>query len=111
MFDDRMENNAYKTITVPVSTYKMLKELKTEMAENGINSIPKEAIDILRSNRCPRCGSEMDGVEVKFGYYRCPNCEFEKPIIDLKFLGSFALGAIASVAIVLGLRYLFGGDY
>lgn len=105
-----MPQKGYKSLTIPEPAHRTLQEIKLELAKRGINSLPDETLEILKSNGCPICGSEMDGIEARFSYYRCPKCGFEKPMIDLKFLGSFALGAIATAAIIIGLRFLLRGD-
>jgi hypothetical protein len=101
-----MPRKGYKSITLPEPTYQMVVEIRKEIAQKGLGSIPKEIRELVEADECPRCKIKMDKIELRAGYYRCSRCGFEKPEIRLNATGSFAVGAIAGILLTLGLMYL-----
>ncbi len=76
------------------------------IVQNGIKSLSNDFIDYTPEN-CPECGSEMNSIELRLGYYNCPNsnCNFKYPKIDIGLGGSIALGTLVGLGIA-GLIYL-----
>ena len=94
----------YKGIKVPKDVYDDLNELKEIIIRNGLSSISNDFISYV-PKKCPKCRTEMDSVEVKFGYHHCPNCEFKYPEIKLGLGGSLAIGTLIGLGIA-GIIYL-----
>ncbi len=98
------KNKEFKAIKIPEETYNSLKELKKVIIQKGLNSFSNDFIS-YNPQYCPECGDEMDSVEIKFGFYDCPNCQFKYPEIKLGLGGSIALGTLIGLGIA-GLIYL-----
>ena len=78
-----MPRQGYKSVTLPEPTYRMVIEIRKELAKKGLDSIPEEVWKLVETEKCPRCGTAMDKIELKASYYRCPKCGFEKPEVFL----------------------------
>ncbi len=95
----------YKVTRIP--SYVMdeieLAKAKILMESKKLRELPEE---ILKPKKCPICGSEMRGMEVKLKtrYYECKNCGYKQPGLDLEVKGT----DIASLAAGLGIGTLIG---
>lgn len=98
------KNEEFKAIKVPKGTYESLKELKKVIIQQGLSKISNDFIDYVPKH-CPECGSEMNSVELKVGYYHCPNCQFKYPKVSIGLGGGVALGTLIGLGIV-GIIYL-----
>jgi len=98
------KNEEFKAIKVPKGTYESLKELKKVIIQQGLSNISNDFIDYVPKH-CPECGSEMNSVELKVGYYHCPNCQFKYPKVSIGLGGGIALGTLIGLGIA-GIIYL-----
>ena len=97
-------NDEFKAIKVPRGIYESLKELKKVIIQQGLSNISNDFIDYV-PKYCPECNSEMDSVELKVGYYHCPNCQFKYPKVNIGLGGGIALGTLIGLGIA-GIIYL-----
>jgi len=83
----------YKALKVAEIDYQILRRSQEELAKRGIRSLPK---DFVSSEKCPVCGSHMEGVKVELGYVRCisPDCGYQRKSLKVDATGAFALGAL-----------------
>jgi len=86
----------YKTIKVPVATYEAAQKIRGELIKMGIDKLPE---GIVNPQKCPICGSKMEGFDVSYGYYRCPSCSYEYQSLKVNTAGIFALGAVIGLGI------------
>jgi len=102
------KNKEYQAIKVPRDTYESLKDLKNVIIQQGLNSVSDELINYT-PKYCPKCGSEMESIEVKAGFHYCTNCKFKFPKFELGLGGSLALGTLIGLGIA-GIIYLLTKD-
>lgn len=102
------EKKDYRAIKVKKDTYESLQELKKVIVQKGINSLSENILD-YKPKYCPECGVEMEAIDVKVKFHKCPNCSFKYPKFNLGLGGSLTLGTLIGLGIA-GLIYLLTRD-
>lgn len=89
----------YKAIKVPIEDYNMIEKTRQQLAFKGIQRLPKGLREV---KKCPICGSELEGFDVKCEYLRCsnPDCGYNQRNLQVNATGAFALGAIVGLGAV-----------
>jgi predicted RNA-binding Zn-ribbon protein involved in translation (DUF1610 family) len=97
----------YQTTKIQTPIYEQVEMARSKIAleKSRLKRLPAE---ILKPEKCPICGSEMvmeaTEIRTRFGYYRCSNCDYKQPAIDISVIssGSGSLMALGS-GIIIGL--------
>jgi len=63
----------YKSIKVPHWVHENSKQASLILSRKGIENLPKE---ILSPQYCPICKTEMEELELKYSYKKCPHCGY-----------------------------------
>jgi len=88
----------YKTIKVPRETYNMIETTRQQLANKGIQTLPRDLIEI---ETCPICGSKIEKLAIKYEYIRCqnPGCGYNQKNLQVDATGTFAIGAMVGLGL------------
>jgi predicted RNA-binding Zn-ribbon protein involved in translation (DUF1610 family) len=95
----------YRTTKIPTPVYEQVELARSKFAieKSRLKNLPTE---VLRPHKCPICGGKMVGAEIRarFGYYKCTQCDYKQPVLDIEAItsGSSGLMALGS-GIIIGL--------
>lgn len=94
-------NQVYKSIKIPQWVHENSKQVSIMLSRKGIENLP---IEVLSPEYCPFCKSEMEKVELKYSYKKCPHCGYKQQ--DFKASSNFLKGAAIGGSIALGVSLL-----
>jgi predicted RNA-binding Zn-ribbon protein involved in translation (DUF1610 family) len=110
----------YQTTKIPTPVYEQIEMARSKLSleKSRLKNLPAE---IIRPKKCPICGNKMQmevtEIRARFGYYRCSNCDYKQPTIDIDVIGSgsgslMALGSgiIIGLGIAALLYLIFGKE-
>lgn len=99
----RIENQKqfYKSVKLPKWIYDNSKQVALTLSRKGIDNLPKE---VLSPDFCPTCKSQMEKLELKYSYKKCPHCGYMQQ--DFTASSNFLKGALVGGGIALGLSLL-----
>ena len=97
-------NTKYKSTKLPRYIFDEAEMIKMKLLMGGLKELPR---DILVPRKCPVCGGEMIGFEIRAGvsYYECKTCGYKQPGIsmDIKTTDISTLARVLGLGVILGL--------
>jgi len=95
----------YRSIKVPQWVYENSKQASLFLSRKGIEGLPKE---VLSPKYCPICKTEMEELELKYTYKRCPHCGYTQQdfIASSNFLKGALIGGGISLGVCLLIHFL-----
>jgi hypothetical protein len=95
----------YRTTKIPAPVYEQIEMARSKLAieKSKLKELPT---GVLKPTTCPICGSSMVGVEVyaRFGYYRCTQCDYKQPALNIEMISKGSTGLIAlGSGVIIGL--------